>query len=322
MASAVELFNSRVGDVSADRAGFTASRTFLVTIDTVGENADDVLRNKDSNNTGLVVPMGEPHPTRLGLNAAFYTVEARLTHLKHRVKVVYAPPQTLVTEEVQWEYSYNSGLASSPANRDLSGTTIGPATYKILKDGEAPAGAVYRVTLPGDEPTDEVPEPPGPRVLRLVESGSDPAFIAPAERQDPVGSFSLSRVFTGMSLDVLSAVAMLGGAINFESYVGFPERTLQFIGPTVQAGQGVNPETGISGFVWRVTLNYEWDSRGFTWEAQDTYRSSRGEVPVVYDNEGGAPVIREWNLYPVMDFVAIEAIILQFAALSGPTGGN
>ncbi|MCZ6654870.1 MAG: hypothetical protein O7D91_17815, partial [Planctomycetota bacterium] len=162
MASAVEQFTSRTGDVSSLVPGFQGSRFYLVTVDNINQNPDDLLRDPDAT-TGVgtdAVPFNTPHPTRTNLVASFYVVGERVSSLQWFVRIVYAPPSTLVTADSIWEPSYQPGLASSIVFHDWRGVPIGPAVYQEAPSGPVPpdgSATIYNVTVPavtGDEPVD------------------------------------------------------------------------------------------------------------------------------------------------------------------------
>lgn len=320
MASASERFASRVGDVSADRAGFGGTRAFTVEVDTVGDNPDDVLRDPDQVGE-IAVPFGSPHPTRIGLFSAFYFTEARLAHFVYVVRIVYAPPLVFTTPIAPWEFNYQAGFATSRVNHDVSGAPIGPATYKLFDPNDIPPDpnntAIYRVTIPG---TDQQP----PETLHLVRADApdddpvrEPIFLYNVEKDEPAGSFSMSKTFPGMNASILGMTSMIGNLVNRTDFFGFPAGHVKFVGPTVWAGIGVVPgTTQTQGFVWRITLPFEWNAIGYRFQAQDRFLLSGNELPVV--REDGSPVIRNWQLYPEGSLDAIPLLIEQFASHQQP----
>lgn len=338
MASASELWESRVGDVAADRNGFGATRVFLVTTDTVGQNPDDLLRDPDETNGvgGDAIPFKSPHPTRSGLQSAYYLVERRLTVYKYVVRVIYAPPIDFTGQQNPWELSYQGGLSSVIARHDWFGNPIGPGVYaKTL--GPFPQGTSYfTTTVPGakGKPPEEInldrihpapqtdPEQPDNPVRK-------PIFLHDASRTEPVGSLTLSRTFPGMDIDTMANIALSSNTVNSTTFYGFPKRTVKFVGPIAHAGPGVIPETNTEGFIWRISLAFEYNSLGYLWEAQDMYVHDNGaKYPVL--NPDGSPVIRSWqmynegNLYDLLNIVEHFGAILQAVNLgiTGPRDGG
>ncbi len=319
MASAVEQYTSRTGDVSSLVAGFSASRTYVVTVDSVGQNPDDLLRDPDAT-TGVgndAVPFNTPHPTRSNLVSSFYVIGTRIRSLKWFVRIVYAPPSTLVTADSIWEPAYQPGLASILVNHDWRGVPIGPAAYEEAPLGPVPPGGgnstIYNVRIPAV--TGENPKPA--KVLDLIRvDGPDadpvknPAFLTNVERTEPVGSFTLTHVFEGLNEELMSNIIVLANIVNRTTFKGFPPRTIKFIGPAVFAGHMDIPGTGGSGFGWRVTLIFEWNSTGYRYQAQDVFEHPSGTLPVTV---GGEPVIREWLLYPEGNLELIELMVGQLA---------
>jgi len=247
MAAARELWESRIGDVSADRAGFGGQRLFLVTIDAVGDNPDDTLRDPEAVGGDLAVPFGAPHPKRVGLFAAFYLTEQRLSSYKYKVRVIYAPPVDFTTPANPWELSYSPGFGTENAKYDYRGVPIGPASYSPVTPGpgappENPAGELFTVRLPA------TPRKASETIYLQRDDGNPdepvrkPAFLTPVERAVPMGSFSLSRTFSGLTTDGMASLAMLGGTVNSEPFMGFRARQVRFVGPYAQAGIGTGHE--------------------------------------------------------------------------------
>jgi hypothetical protein len=288
MASAVEQYDSRTGDVSADRPGFAASR--------VGADA---------------VPFGAPHPTRTGLFAAFYVVEQpRIAVLQYWVRVIYAPPLDFTTPDNPWELNYQPGLTSTVVRHDWLGNPIGPAAYKFFDVNEPSGGFIYTVRLPNDEGSYDIQQ-----IVRVdAADGANvgqPAFLADVQRTEPVGSFTMSRIFTQITDTLVADAELLGNIVNERPFRGFPAQTVKFIGVSAQAGTGVDPNTKTQGFVWRLTLVFEWNSLGYRERRQDLFAFNGNRYPVI--NPDGTPVIREWILYPEGDLAVIPHIIEQFA---------
>lgn len=321
MASAVEQFTSRTGDVSADRNGFSASRIYLVTVDNVNQNPDDLMRNPSAT-TGVgttAIPFGTPHPSRIGLFSAFYVVGARIRSLQWFVRVIYAPPVTLLTQDNIWELSYQPGSSSVIVRHDWRGVPIGPAVYEAAPS-TVPAGkSVYNVTIPANPSADP---PVDAKVLDLIRvDGPDkdpvknPAFLTDVERTEPVGSFTMTAIFPGLNVELMSNIVLLSNIVNRKEFKGFPPSTVKFIGPAANAGRMTIPETATEGFAWRVTLVFEWNSTGYRYKAQDVFEHPAGVLPVTI---GGEPVIREWLLYREGDLNVIELMVAQFGNPTQP----
>lgn len=314
--TAKELFQSRTGDVSADRAGYGASRLFAVGIESPGENPDDILRDVDKVGTDSV-PFGAPHPTRPGLFSAFYITDRRLTGLTYSVRVVYAPPVDFTTDRNPWELTYAPGFGSSTVHHDWLGNPIGPATYELLELGEVPPNPVnakiYSITLPGDGRNRNSEE-----VFLVRSDAADgeqvrkPIFLHDAQRTEPLGSFTMSKTFHGMNELVMAGLVGISNIVNKTTFMGFAPRTVKFVGPSAQAGEGIVPDTNSQGYVWRISLAFEWNPLGHRWRAQDFFDINGQRLPV--NNEDGSPVIREWVLYPEGDLSAIPPIVEQFGS--------
>ena len=313
MASAVEQWESRTGDVSADRSGFGASREFYVVIDNIGDNPDDVLR--DPAQVGAnAVPQGEPHPTRTGLIAAFYIVQRpRITAYSYKVLVVYAPPVTFGTAEDNWEWNWQPGLTSAVVRHDFFGNAIGPAVYELRNINEPQPGQIYSVTVPpvGDASAETL------QLVRTDDLDTEPVrhpqFLHDANRAEPVGSFSATRVFSGLNRGAVPTLQRLGSIINLEPWDGWPKQTVMYLGASIQAGWGTDPTTNSEGFVWRITLVFEWNFLGYRWTAQDLFHNSDGNrYPVVQEN--GEPMMREWILYGEGTLSNLQPLVENYAA--------
>jgi hypothetical protein len=327
MASASERWESRLGDVSADRTGFGASREFTVTIDSIGDNPDDVLRDPttlDPDGNAIAVPFNSPHPTRAGLFAAFYSVETRLKALMYVVRVIYAPPVDFSTSANPWELSYQTGFTTAPINHDNFGNPIGPASYGKADLGPHPQGTVlYSVTIPGKisvlEGEDSI-DPKEIELVRLDQSGTGvprkPIRLHNLSRTEPAGSFSLSKTFPGIQTSMMSLLVLQANKVSNRAFFGFPAGTVKFVGPNALAGVGQVPETNGEGFVFRVTLAFEWNSLGYRWTAQDELTVEGQRLPVLHASgpNNGKPVIREWQLYPEGDLNNIPTLAEQFAS--------
>lgn len=304
MASAVELFESRVGDVSADRDGFMATRLFRVIIDEVGDNPDDVLRDpvKVGN---IATPFGEPHETRTGLQVAFLSPEMRLKNLEYIVRVIYAPPIDFSTPTNPWELSWSPGFGSVMDAFDFRGDPIGMSEYTEVDSG------VFHVRA-------QVTDENGIRQWETIElnrTTTKPVFLRELQRNVPSGSFALSRTFNGLHPDIISTVAMLGTTVNKAEFHGFPAGKVQFVGPAVNAGVGPNPNTNSPGFIWRVSLVFEWNREGFRQRFQESFKVGGIDYPVF---EGTQPVIREVQQYFEGRIDTISTLIDQLSG-SGQT---
>lgn len=299
MASATELFDSRVGDVSADRNGFGASRLFKVIIDTVGDNPDDVLR--DPTQVGNdAVPFGEPHEKRTGLQSAFYAVERRIASLKYIVRIIYAPPIMFTTQANPWEYSWSPGLGTTMTAFDRNGDPIGPSQYSKLETGG------FRISVPQKEGDN--------KITNLRRDTTEPAFLQELQRAIPAGGFTLSRTFVGLNVDRISAISLASTTVNRTSFWGYPAGKIQFVGPAAQAGLGTDPATGTQGFIWRVALLFEYNALGFKPQFQETFRTEGLQLPVF--DSSGAPVIREVPLYMEGDLNILPSLLDQMSASS------
>lgn len=313
MPSAEEQWESRTGDVAANRDGFGASREFVVTIDNIGDNPDDVLRDPDET-TGVgadAVPFGSPHPTRVGLEAAFFIVQRpRIASFKYRVLIVYAPPIVFAIEGFEWEFNYQPGLSSTIVRHDWLGAPIGPASYSLVDPDNPPSGPTFGVVVPATETT-------GKTELHLQRGdggqGDDPvtqpAFLTDVQRTEPVGSFSLTAVFPRMTPFTMASLAMSGNVVNSRTFWNFPPKTVKFIGPSASAGQMVLPGD-TQGFAFRITLPFEWNALGFRYQAQDVFQTGGLQLPVQHLDR--SPVIREWQLYQEADLNTLLALVLRF----------
>lgn len=318
MAAAAELFDSRVGDVSADRSGFGASRMFVVTVDTIGDNPDDTLRDIDAVGADDAVPFGAVHPTRPGLFSAFYSVVRRLAAFKYICRVIYAPPLTFATSKNPWEFNYQPGFATETVRHDWLGVPIGPASYRVAVLPVLPNTELFTVTVPS------TPRKPA-EVLQLVrvdgKVGDDPVpnpiRLTSADRTVPRGSFSMSRTFPGMQTDTMASIVGLANIVNSEPFMGFPKFTVKFVGPRAQAGEGTIPETNSAGFIWRISLPFEWNPFTYRWRAQDEFHVEGQRLPVI--REDGSPMIREWQLYEEADLNQIPRIVETFGSYIEPT---
>lgn len=309
MASAVELFESRVGDVSADRDGFMATRLFRVIVDEVGDNPDDVLR--DPVKVGNVaLPFKMPHPTRTDLQVAFLSPEMRLKNLEYIVRAIYAPPIDFSTPENPWEKSWAPGFGSVMDAFDVNGEPIGMSEYT---QPQLPnPGPFFTVRVPKtDEDGNRVFE-----TLLLTRATTRPVFLRELQRNTPSGSFTLSRTFNGLNPEIISTVAMLGTTVSRSAFFGFPPGKVQFVGPAVNAGIGPNPDTNNAGFIWRVSLVYEWNREGFRQQFQESFKVGGIDYPV-YDGQGN-PIIREVQLYFESNIDTIPTLIDQLGG-SGQT---
>lgn len=328
MATAVEQWESRTGDVSSDRDGFSGSREFVVTIDNIGDNPDDILRDPDAT-VGVgadAVPFGSPHPTRLGLFSAFYVVQRpRIASFKYRVFIIYAPPLVFDTSDFPWELNYQPGLSSAIVRHDWFGVPIGPARYAIFDPTNPPPNPletpIFHVTVPATK--DKQSE-----ILDLILDRGDPtntlvlepAFLTDVQRTEPAGSFSMTDVFPQLNTGIMANIVMLSNIINRTTFMGFPPRTVKFVGPSATAGQMVLPGQGqTTGFAWRVTLVFEWNSLGYRYRAQDVFETDGLQLPVVAPD--GGPELREWQLYPEGDLNVIPLIVQQFGSSSGQNLG-
>lgn len=312
MPSAEEQWESRTGDVAANRDGFGASREFVVTIDNIGDNPDDVLRDPDET-TGVgadAVPFNSPHPTRVGLEAAFFIVQRpRIASLKYRVLIVYAPPIVFAIEGFEWELNYAPGLSSTIVRHDWLGVPIGPMSYSVLGPNQT-APQTFTATVPAtsDAPSETL------TLARDDGGGADdpvtrPAFLTDVQRTEPVGSFSLTAVFPRMTPFTMASLAMSGNVVNSRPFWDFPAKTVKFIGPVASAGQMILPG-GTQGFAFRITLPFEWNALGFRYQAQDVFQTGGLQLPVVHTN--GDPVIREWQLYQEADLNTLLALVMRF----------
>lgn len=292
MASVTELFESRIGDVSADRVGYGASRLYKVVVDTVGDNPDDVLRDPDAVGNDAV-PFGMPHPTRVGLHAAFYATERRLASRTYLVRIIYAPPLMFGTEENPWEYSWSPGLGTTMTAFDVNGEPIGPSQYSKSNTGS------FHVSIPQEE---------GPnKVTNLKRDSFTPAFLQEIQRSIPAGSFTLARTFVGLNPNVIATLSMLATMVNRLPFWSYPIGKIQFVGPAVQAGIGTDPATNTIGFIWRVALIFEWNRLGFEPQFQETFKTGGLQLPV-FDNTG-APIIREVPLYMLGDLRLLTSLV-------------
>lgn len=320
MPSADEQWGSRTGDVSADRDGFGASREFVVTVDAIGDNPDDALRDPSAT-TGVgtdAVPFGSPHPTRVGLFAAFYITEPRLSSFKWRVRIVYAPPLVFNLPGNTWEVSYAPGLSGTIIRHDWFGVPIGPARYKVLDPlNHPPNPVIFSVTVPAtkDDPSE---------IIELLRDGDptnetpvlDPAFLTGVQRTEPSGSFTMTAVFSQLNVLTMANIVLLSNIVNSVPFRGFPAGTVKFVGPAATAGQMFIPETKSLGFAWRVTLVFEWNALGYRYRAQDVFETDGLSLPVVAPD--GGPEIREWQLYNEGDIGVIPLIVEQFGLKSPP----
>lgn len=297
MASATELFESRVGDVSADRAGFGASRLFKVIVDTVGENPDDVLRDPDKVGNDAV-PFAEPHEKRTGLQSAFYAVERRIAHFTYIVRIIYAPPVDFSTQANPWEYSWSPGLGTTMTAFDRNGEPIGPSQYSKLETGG------FRIAVPQPDGTN--------KITNLRRDTTEPAFLQELQRAIPAGGFTLSRTFVGLDVNRMSAVSLASTTVNRLPFYGYAAGKIQFVGPASQAGIGTDPATNSEGFVWRVSLLFEYNSLGFKPQFQETFRTEGLQLPVF--DSSGAPVIREVPLYMEGDLNILPTLLDQMSA--------
>lgn len=325
MASAIEHYESRTGDVSADRQGFGASRTFIVKVDSVYDNPDDVLRNPDlletgSSTTRVGVPFGSPHPTRTGLFSAFYAVERRLQTKTFRVRIVYAPPLLPTTQENPWELRYAPGLASRQVFRDWNDNPIGPASYGPPVLPNPPGTEQYSVTIPKGRNN----EPETRYFIRFdgLDAGvnpSRPAFLEPADRTESLATFELSRVFPRLDDEIMAGIVASANVVNSKTFYSFAARTVKFIGPSALAGQGVIPDTGTEGFIYRVGLVFEVNPRGYRLQRQDVFRHTDGRTYPVF-HEDGSPVFREWQMYLEADLYLLVALLDRYATYTTAPG--
>ncbi len=312
MASAEEQWESRTGDVAANRDGFGASREFVVTIDNIGDNPDDVLHDPDET-TGVgadAVPFGSPHPTRVGLEAVFFIVQRpRIASLKYRVLIVYAPPIVFAIEGFEWELNYQPGLSSTIVRHDWLGNPIGPARYSVLGPNQT-APETFTVTVPATQ------DAPSETLTLARDDGGQgdapvnlPAFLSDVQRTEPTGSFSLTQVFPRMTVFTMASLAMSGNVVNSRHFWGFPPKTVKFFGPAASAGQMRLP-TGSDGFAFRITLPFEWNSLGFRHRGQDVFQTGGLQLPVVHTD--GSPVMRESQLYQEADLNLLPSLVMRF----------
>lgn len=289
MASAAEVYVSRVGGTAGVSGAFGMTTTHHVTTDSVGDDPKTVLATRS--NTGSV-HIGKLFPWGgFGIVAFDYAVVDRLSPLVWELDVLYRPPLFINTPgHGLWNWEWNTGLQSERAFFDLEGEPIGPNRYSILEG--PPSGFDFHA----DTVSGQVP-------LQRTSSVS----LIGVDHVRRLATLSLDRVFALMPPENVANANNRVGEINAAPFWGAGEGTLRFGGATLRRRTAGYLPGSFASTAFEVFLAFDHDPRGHSpVKVAHTWRDADGET-TIRDNGTFTPVTTGYVLDEETDFNALLA---------------